>query len=166
MPHDLKLFSGTSNLPLAEEVAEYLELHLGEIEIRTFSDGEIFVKYQENIRGADVYIIQSTNSPASNLLELFLMLDAARKSSARRVTAVVPYYGYCRQDRKDQPRVSISAKLMADLITRARVPPRAGRFYKRSFEGESQIYLLTRVCTVYIHYIQSDCPVKLSLLLS
>jgi len=119
MPHDLKLFSGTSNLPLAEEVAEYLELHLGEIEIRTFSDGEIFVKYQENIRGADVYIIQSTNSPASNLLELFLMLDAARKSSARRVTAVVPYYGYCRQDRKDQPRVSISAKLMADLITRA-----------------------------------------------
>ena len=119
MPHDMKLFSGTSNLPLAEEVAEYLELPLGAIEIRTFSDGEIFVKYQENIRGADVFIIQSTNSPAANLLELFLMLDAARKSSARRVTAVVPYYGYCRQDRKDQPRVSISAKLMADLITKA-----------------------------------------------
>jgi ribose-phosphate pyrophosphokinase len=119
MPHDMKLFSGTSNLPLAEEVAEYLELPLSAIEIRTFSDGEIFVKYQENIRGADVFIIQSTNSPAANLLELFLMLDAARKSSARRVTAVVPYYGYCRQDRKDQPRVSISAKLMADLITQA-----------------------------------------------
>ncbi len=119
MPHDLKLFSGTSNLQLAGEIAEYLELSLGAAEIRTFSDGEIFVKYQENIRGADVYIIQSTNSPAGNLLELFLMLDAARKSSARRVTAVIPYYGYCRQDRKDQPRVSISAKLMADLITRA-----------------------------------------------
>jgi len=119
MPHDLKLFSGTSNLQLAGEIAEYLELSLGAAEIRTFSDGEIFVKYQENIRGADVFIIQSTNSPASNLLELFLMLDAARKSSARRVTAVIPYYGYCRQDRKDQPRVSISAKLMADLITRA-----------------------------------------------
>lgn len=119
MPHDLKLFSGTSNLQLAGEIAEYLELPLGAAEIRTFSDGEIFVKYQENIRGADVFIIQSTNSPASNLLELFLMLDAARKSSARRVTAVIPYYGYCRQDRKDQPRVSISAKLMADLITRA-----------------------------------------------
>lgn len=119
MPHDLKLFSGTSNLQLAGEIAEYLELSLGAVEIRTFSDGEIFVKYQENIRGADVFIIQPTNSPASNLLELFLMLDAARKSSARRVTAVIPYYGYCRQDRKDQPRVSISAKLMADLITRA-----------------------------------------------
>ena len=119
MPHDLKLFSGTSNLQLAGEIAEYLELTLGAAEIRTFSDGEIFVKYQENIRGADVFIIQSTNSPSSNLLELFLMLDAARKSSARRVTAVIPYYGYCRQDRKDQPRVSISAKLMADLITRA-----------------------------------------------
>ncbi len=119
MPHDLKLFSGTSNRPLAEEVAQYLELPLGAIEIRTFSDGEIFVKYQENIRGADVFIVQSTNSPATNLMELFLMLDAARKSSAKRVTAVLPYYGYCRQDRKDQPRVSISAKLMADLITRA-----------------------------------------------
>jgi len=119
MPHDLKLFSGTSNLQLSEEIADYLELTLGEVEIRTFSDGEIFVKYQENIRGADVFIIQSTNSPSSNLLELFLMLDAARKSSARRVTAVIPYYGYCRQDRKDQPRVSISAKLMADLITQA-----------------------------------------------
>ncbi len=119
MPHDLILFSGTSNRPLAEEVAQYLELPLGAIEIRTFSDGEIFVKYQENIRGADVFIVQSTNSPATNLMELFLMLDAARKSSAKRVTAVLPYYGYCRQDRKDQPRVSISAKLMADLITRA-----------------------------------------------
>lgn len=119
MPNDLKLFTGTSNPGLAQEISEDLEIPLGDVTIKTFADGEIFVKYAENIRGADVFIIQSTNSPASNLIEHFLMLDAARKSSARRVTGVVPYYGYCRQDRKDQPRVSISAKLMADLITRA-----------------------------------------------
>jgi ribose-phosphate pyrophosphokinase len=119
MPYDLKLFSGSSNVTLAREIADYLGLALGQVEIKTFSDGEIFVKFQENIRGTDVFIVQSTNSPASNLIELFLMLDAAKKASAKRVTAVIPYYGYCRQDRKDQPRVSISAKLMADLITRA-----------------------------------------------
>jgi ribose-phosphate pyrophosphokinase len=119
MPYDLKIFSGTSNPELAAGVAEHLEVPLGEVEIRTFSDGEIFVKYQENIRGADVFIVQSTHSPAANLIELFLMIDAARKASAKRVTAVVPYYGYCRQDRKDQPRVSISAKLMADLLQRS-----------------------------------------------
>ncbi|MFC1628028.1 ribose-phosphate diphosphokinase [Gemmatimonadota bacterium] len=119
MPHDMKFFTGTSNSGLALEISEYLESPLGNVTISTFADGEIFVKFEENIRGADVFIIQSTNSPATNLIELFLMLDAARKSSARRVTAVIPYYGYCRQDRKDQPRVSISAKLMADLITMA-----------------------------------------------
>lgn len=119
MPHDLKLFTGTSNPQLAQEISDYLEIPLGDVTIKTFADGEIFVKYTDNIRGADVFIVQPTNSPSTNLIELFLMLDAARKSSARRVTAVVPYFGYCRQDRKDQPRVSISAKLMADLITRA-----------------------------------------------
>ncbi len=119
MPHDMKFFTGTSNPGLALEISEYLESPLGNVTIKTFADGEIFVKFEENIRGADVFIIQSTNSPATNLIEIFLMLDAARKSSARRVTAVIPYYGYCRQDRKDQPRVSISAKLMADLLTKA-----------------------------------------------
>jgi len=119
MAYDLKLFSGTSNRPLAREIADYLNLSPGALEVQNFSDGEIFVKYQENIRGADVFLVQSTHSPPSNLLELFLMIDAARKASAKRVTAVVPYYGYSRQDRKDQPRVSISAKLMADLITRS-----------------------------------------------
>ncbi len=119
MPYDMKLFSGTANEPLAQEISDYLEIPLGRLTIRTFADGELFVKYEENIRGADVFIVQSTNSPATNLIELFLLVDAARKASAKRVTAVIPYYGYCRQDRKDQPRVSISAKLMADLITRA-----------------------------------------------
>ncbi len=119
MPYDLKLFSGTANQPLAQKISDYLEIPLGNRTIRTFADGEIFVKYEENIRGADVFIVQSTNSPATNLIELFLLMDAARKASAKRVTAVIPYYGYCRQDRKDQPRVSISAKLMADLISKA-----------------------------------------------
>jgi ribose-phosphate pyrophosphokinase len=119
MPYDLKLFTGNSNLTLAREMAEYLETPLADVEIKTFADGEIFVKYAENIRGADVFIVQSTNSPARNLLELFLLIDAARKASAKRVTAVIPYYGYSRQDRKDQPRVSISSKLMADLITKS-----------------------------------------------
>ena len=84
MPHDLKLFTGTSNPELAQEISDYLEIPLGDVIIKTFADGEIFVKYSENIRGADVFIIQSTNSPATNLIEHFLMLDAARKSSARR----------------------------------------------------------------------------------
>ena len=90
MPHDLKLFSGTSNLPLAEEVAQYLELHLGDIEIRTFSDGEIFVKYQENIRGADVFIIQSTNSPANNLSYSLLSPPAAASIDAAGVITWTP----------------------------------------------------------------------------
>jgi len=119
MPYDLKIFSGTSNPVIAEKVAAHLEVEMGKVEIQTFADEEIFVKYQENIRGADVFVVQSTNSPAGHLIELFLMLDAAKKASAKRVTAVIPYFGYCRQDRKDQPRVSISAKLMADLLQEA-----------------------------------------------
>jgi ribose-phosphate pyrophosphokinase len=114
---EIKLFSGRSNLALAEKVAEKVGQPLGKCEVRSFSDGEIWVKYNENIRGSDVFIIQSTNPPASNLLELLIMLDAAKRASARRVTAVIPYFGYARQDRKDQPRVSITAKLVANLIT-------------------------------------------------
>jgi len=119
MPYDLKLFTGNANTGLAQEMAEYLEIPLSSVEIKTFADDEIFVKYSENIRGADVFIVQSTNSPARNLIEIFLLLDAARKASSKRVTAVIPYFGYSRQDRKDQPRVSISAKLMADLIQKS-----------------------------------------------
>jgi ribose-phosphate pyrophosphokinase len=116
---DLKLFSGRSNRPLAMKIAEHLGQQLGRCEIRTFSDGEIWVKYSDNIRGSDVFIIQSTNPPAENLMELLIMIDAAKRASARKVAAVIPYFGYARQDRKDQPRVSITAKLIANLITGA-----------------------------------------------
>ncbi len=117
--NDLKLFSGTANPLLAERIAESLNRPLEPISIRRFSDGEIWVKFVENIRGADVFLIQPTCSPAENIMELLIMIDAAKRASARRVTAVLPYYGYARQDRKDQPRVAITSKLMANLITTA-----------------------------------------------
>jgi len=115
----LKIFSGNANRPLAEEIARYLKRPLGQAEVRDFADGETWVKINENIRGHDVFIIQSTNSPARNIMELLIMLDAIRRASPRRITALVPYFGYARQDRKDQPRVPITAKLMANLITTA-----------------------------------------------
>ncbi|NUO84050.1 ribose-phosphate pyrophosphokinase [candidate division KSB1 bacterium] len=114
-----KIFSGRAHPELAEKIASYLNLELGKNEFREFSDGETWVKFSENIRGQDVFIIQPTNSPARNLLELLIMLDAARRASAARISAVIPYFGYARQDRKDQPRVSITAKLVANLITTA-----------------------------------------------
>ncbi len=115
----LKVFSGRSNRPLAERISKGVGEPLGKVEIKNFSDGEIWVKFSDNIRGADVFIIQSTIPPAENLIELLIMLDAAKRASARKVAAVIPYFGYARQDRKDQPRVSITAKLMANLITEA-----------------------------------------------
>jgi len=117
--NNLKLFSGTANPALAERIAESLNRPMEALTIRRFSDGEIWVKYVENIRGADVFLIQPTCSPAENIMELLIMIDAAKRASARRVTAVIPYYGYARQDRKDQPRVAISSKLLANLITTA-----------------------------------------------
>jgi ribose-phosphate pyrophosphokinase len=119
MHNQLKLFSGLSNLPLSQKIAAYVKVPLAQCEISRFSDGEIFIQINENIRGADVFIIQSTNPPAENLMELLIMIDAAKRASASRITAVLPYYGYARQDRKDQPRVAISAKLVANLITKA-----------------------------------------------
>ncbi len=116
---EMLLMAGTSNRPLAEAVAEEIAQPLCRVTIRRFADGEIFVKIDENVRGQDVYIIQSTCPPAENLLELLLLIDAAKRASAARVTAVIPYFGYARQDRKDQPRVAISAKLMANVITTA-----------------------------------------------
>jgi len=116
---ELKLFSGRANKPLAEKIAQYLNTSLGQVSIKDFSDGEIWVKYEENIRGHDVYLIQPTHSPATNMMELLIMIDAAKRASADRVTAVIPYFGYARQDRKDQPRVSITAKLVANIITTA-----------------------------------------------
>ena len=118
-PSELKIFSGRSNRQLAEKICTDAGVPLGKVDIQNFSDGEIWVKYSENIRGDDVYVIQSTHPPAENLIELLILLDAARRASARRVTAVIPYFGYARQDRKDQPRVSITAKLVANLITKA-----------------------------------------------
>lgn len=117
MQNTLKIFSGRSNLALAQGIVDVLGMDLGDVTIRTFADGELWVKYEENIRGQDVFIIQSTNEPADNLIELFLLLDAAVRASAQRVTAVIPYFGYGRQDRKDQPRVPISSRVMVDIIT-------------------------------------------------
>jgi ribose-phosphate pyrophosphokinase len=116
---ELKIFAGRSNRALAENIAANLEISVGNCVLKTFSDGEIWVKFSENVRGTDVFIIQSTNPPAENLLELLIMIDAAKRASARKVTAVIPYFGYARQDRKDQPRVSITAKLVANMITAA-----------------------------------------------
>ena len=117
----MKIFSGNSNLPLAIKIAELANITLGDIELNTFSDGELRVAFKENIRGEDVFLVQSTNPPAENLMELLLMLDAAKRASAKTVTAVIPYYGYSRQDRKDQPRVPISARMILDLIKSAGV---------------------------------------------
>jgi ribose-phosphate pyrophosphokinase len=114
-----KLLAGTANPALAEEISACLGVELGKVTMSRFSDGEIFVRIDENIRGHDVFIVQPTNPPAENIMELLLILDAVRRASAARTTCVMPYYGYSRQDRKDQPRVAIGAKLMANLIVTA-----------------------------------------------
>jgi len=116
MDNKLKIFSGRGSGLLAKKIANYLGYELGKVSIKTFSDGELWVKFEENIRGHDVFIIQSTNSPAENILELTLMIDAAVRASAKRVTIVIPYFGYGRQDRKDQPRVPISSRVMIDIF--------------------------------------------------
>jgi ribose-phosphate pyrophosphokinase len=118
--NQLKIFAGNSNVPLAQEIAGHLEVSLGEAVVETFSDGETKVEIKENVRGGDVFVIQSTCAPGNDhLMELLLMLDAFKRASAMRITAVIPYYGYARQDRKVLPRVPISAKLVADLLTTA-----------------------------------------------
>jgi len=115
-----KIFAGSSNRALAEEICASIGVQLGEATVTCFPDGESFVKINENIRGADVYIIQSTCPPTNHhLMELLIMIDAARRASAQRITAVIPFYGYARQDRKDQPRVPITAKLVANLLVAA-----------------------------------------------
>jgi ribose-phosphate pyrophosphokinase len=117
MPNELALFSGNANRALAQEIANYLGLTLGEALVGRFKDGEIQVSISENVRGVDAFVIQSTAPPAENLLELLIMIDAMRRASAQRITAVIPYFGYARQDRKDRPRVAITAKLVANLLT-------------------------------------------------
>ncbi|MPT23444.1 MAG: ribose-phosphate pyrophosphokinase [Starkeya sp.] len=116
----MKIMSGNGNLPLARAIAAYLELPLTDASVRRFADEEVFVEIHENVRGEDVFIVQSTSYPANdNLMELLICIDALRRASARRITAVVPYFGYARQDRKPGPRTPISAKLVANLITEA-----------------------------------------------
>ena len=116
----MKIFSGTSNPPLARSIAAYIGIELGQCTVASFPDGETFVKIEENVRGEDVFIVQSTCPPTNHhLMELFIMMDAVRRASASRITAVLPFYGYARQDRKDQPRVPITAKLVANLLVAA-----------------------------------------------
>jgi len=117
--HGFKLLCGTANRPLAEEMARHIGVELCKVTLSRFADGEIFVRIDENVRGNDVFIIQPTNPPADHIFELLLMIDAAKRASAARVTVVMPYYGYSRQDRKDQPRVAIGAKLLANMIVGA-----------------------------------------------
>jgi ribose-phosphate pyrophosphokinase len=122
MTYELKLFSGNANRALAEEIAQYLHVPLADVEVSRFSDGEVFVQVNENVRGADVFVVQPTCPPVNdNLMELLIMIDAFKRASAHRITAVLPYYGYARQDRKVQGRMPISAKLVADLLEAAGV---------------------------------------------
>ena len=120
MTNKLKLFTGNSNKELAEKMADYLGISLGDAEVYNFSDGETFININENVRGCDIFLTQSTSNPVDkNLMELLIMIDAMKRASANRITAVVPYYGYARQDRKTASRVPITAKLVADIITTA-----------------------------------------------
>src|SRR3990167_6514671 len=120
MINGLKIFSGNANKPLAHEICSDLNIPLGDAEISHFSDGEILVQINENVRGKDVFVIQSVSNPVNqNLMELLIMIDAFKRASAARITAVMPYYCYARQDRKVQPRVPITAKLVADLVEAA-----------------------------------------------
>jgi len=116
----IKIFSGSAHPELAQEISEYLKIPLGSVNLTRFSDGESYCQILENVRGADVFVIQPASPPVNeNLMELLIIMDALKRSSAQRITAVLPYYGYARQDRKDKPRVPISAKLVADLISAA-----------------------------------------------
>ncbi len=119
MDSEIKIVAGRSNPEIAQRIAAATHRDLASVTIRNFSDGEIWVKYEENVRGVDLYIVQSTCAPSDNLLELLMLIDAAKRASARRITAVIPYFGYARQDRKDQPRVAITAKLVANLLVGA-----------------------------------------------
>src|SRR4030065_1352510 len=127
MNHEMKVFTGNSNRGLAEEICRHLKIPLGAALVSTFSDGEVMVQINENVRGRDIFVIQSFSNPVNNhIMELLIMLDAFKRASAYRITAVIPYYGYARQDRKVQPRGPITAKLVADLTTAAggqRGPP-------------------------------------------
>ena len=114
-----KIFAGSSNPLLAKKIAKECGVSLGDLSIKRFSDGEIWVKYEENLRGNDIYLVQSTNPPSDNILELALLIDAAKRASAQKINVIMPYFGYSRQDRKDEPRVPISSKVMMDIFVKA-----------------------------------------------
>ena len=134
--HAAKVLAGSANKPLAEEIARCLGIELCKVTLSRFADGEIFVRIDENIRGSDIFIIQPTNPPSENLMELLLLIDAARRASAARITCVMPYYGYSRQDRKDQPRVAIGAKLVANMIETAGADRMLGiDFHQHQLQG-------------------------------
>ncbi|MBX3175220.1 MAG: ribose-phosphate pyrophosphokinase [Gemmatimonadaceae bacterium] len=117
--HGFRILTGNANRALAEGIAKQLDVELSKATVTRFADGEVFVRLDENVRGADVFIVQPTNTPAESIMELLLLVDAAKRASAARITCVIPYFGYARQDRKDQPRVAIGAKLMANMIITA-----------------------------------------------
>src|SRR3569832_2299525 len=162
--HGLKLLSGTANRGLAEEIARHLGIDLCKVNLGRFADGEISVRIDENVRGNDVFILQPTNPPAENIMELLLLIDAARRASAARITCVMPYYGYARQDRKDQPRVPIGAKLMANMIMAAGVDRVLGvDFHQHQLQGFFDVpvdhqYAMP-VCTNHYRKMQLHDPV-------
>lgn len=156
--------SGTANRPLAEEIAARLGVQLADVTVRRFADGEIFVRLNQNARGRDVFIVQPTPPPADNIMELLLLMDAAKRASAARVTAVVPYYGYARQDRKDQPRVAIGAKLVANLLVAAGAEKLLGMdFHTHQIQGFFDISVdhlyAAPVLTSYFRELRLENPV-------
>ena len=162
--HGLKLLSGTANRVLAEEIAGHLGIDLCRVNLGRFADGEISVRIDENVRGNDVFILQPTNPPAENIMELLLLIDAARRASAARITCVMPYYGYARQDRKDQPRVPIGAKLMANMIMAAGVDRVLGvDFHQHQLQGFFDVPVdhlyATPVFTAHYRKMQLHDPV-------
>ena len=153
--HGAKLLSGSANRGLAEEIARHMGIDLCKTTCSRFADGEIFVRIDENIRGNDVFIVQPTNPPADTLMEMLLLIDAARRASAARITVVMPYYGYSRQDRKDQPRVAIGAKLVANMIQTAGADRVLGvDFHQHQLQGFFDIPVdhLYAVPVFYAHY--------------
>ena len=160
----LLLLSGTANRPLAEEIARHMGLPLGDVTVKRFSDGEIFARINQNARGRDVFIVQPTPPPGDNVIELLLLIDAAKRASAARVAVVVPYLGYARQDRKDQPRVAIGAKLMANLLEAAGADKVLGiDFHTHQIQGFFDVPVdhlyAAPLLTQYFRELQLDGPV-------
>ncbi|MGH7463967.1 MAG: ribose-phosphate diphosphokinase [Longimicrobiales bacterium] len=158
------LLSGTANRPLAEEIGRHMGLPLGDSTIRRFADGEIFVRINQNARGRDVFIIQPTPPPADHIMELLLLIDAAKRASAARVTAIIPYFGYARQDRKDQPRVALGAKLVSNLIEAAGADKVLGiDFHTHQIQGFFDVPVdhlyAAPVLTQYFRELALDHPV-------